>query len=309
MTTGEIIAFINYVNQILLALIVVANLVITFTRAYASAGRVLEVLGTQPAVAGAAQTPELSLESPAVEFDHVFFSYDDGEDELTDITVSIPRGAAVGVIGGTGSGKSTLMGLLARYYDVRAGAVRVDGADVRDYPLDVLRGKIGMVPQKAELFSGTIAENIRWGRPDADDEAVRRAAATAQAAEFIDRLPQGYDSPVERGGANFSGGQKQRLTIARALVREPEILVLDDSSSALDYATDAALRRAVRAASREMTVFTVSQRVSTVRQSDIILVLDDGRLAGAGTHEELLETCEAYQEICRSQERGEEAAG
>ncbi|HJD22993.1 MAG TPA: ABC transporter ATP-binding protein/permease, partial [Firmicutes bacterium] len=164
-------------------------------------------------------------------------------------------------------------------------------------------------PQKAELFSGTNAENIRWGRPDADDEAVRRAAATAQAAEFIERLPQGYDSPVERGGANFSGGQKQRLTIARALVRQPEILVLDDSSSALDYATDAALRRAVRAASRDMTVFTVSQRVSAVKQSDMILVLDDGRLAGAGTHDELLETCEVYQEICRSQQRGEEAAG
>ncbi len=309
MTTGEIIAFINYVNQILLALIVVANLVITFTKAYASAGRVLEVLGTQPAITGAAQAPAERGDAPAVEFDHVYFSYDDGADELSNITVAIPRGATVGVIGGTGSGKSTLIGLLARYYDVRRGAVRVNGVDVRDYPLDALRGKIGMVPQKAELFSGTIAENIRWGRPDADDEAVRRAAATAQAAEFIERLPQGYDSPVERGGANFSGGQKQRLTIARALVRQPEILVLDDSSSALDYATDAALRRAVRAASRDMTVFTVSQRVSAVKQSDMILVLDDGRLAGAGTHDELLETCEVYQEICRSQQRGEEAAG
>ncbi len=244
-----------------------------------------------------------------MEFDHVSFSYDDGEDELTDVSFAVPRGAAVGVIGGTGSGKTTLMSLIARFYDVRTGTVRVGGVDVRDYPLDALRGKIGLVPQKAELFTGTVAENIRWGRPDADGEAVRRAAVIAQAAEFIERLPQGYDSPVERGGANFSGGQKQRLTIARAMVREPEILILDDASSALDYATDAALRRAVRQASRAMTVFTVSQRVSAVRQADCILVMDDGRLAGVGTHEELLASCGVYQEICRSQERGEEAAG
>ena len=303
MTTGEIIAFINYVNQILLALIVVANLVITFTKAYASAGRVLEVLETASSIAGAAVPPKEDAAAPAVEFDHVSFSYDDGEDELTDVSFAVPRGAAVGVIGGTGSGKTTLMSLIARFYDVRTGTVRVGGVDVRDYPLDALRGKIGLVPQKAELFTGTVAENIRWGRPDADGEAVRRAAVIAQAAEFIERLPQGYDSPVERGGANFSGGQKQRLTIARAMVREPEILILDDASSALDYATDAALRRAVRQASRAMTVFTVSQR------ADCILVMDDGRLAGVGTHEELLASCGVYQEICRSQERGEEAAG
>ena len=309
MTTGEIIAFINYVNQILLALIVVANLVITFTKAYASAGRVLEVLETDSSIAGAAVPPKEDAAAPAVEFDHVSFSYDDGEDELTDVSFAVPRGATVGVIGGTGSGKTTLMSLLARFYDVRTGTVRVGGVDVRDYPLDALRGKIGLVPQKAELFTGTVAENIRWGRPDADGEAVRRAAAIAQAAEFIERLPQGYDSPVERGGANFSGGQKQRLTIARAMVREPEILILDDASSALDYATDAALRRAVRQASRAMTVFTVSQRVSAVRQADCILVMDDGRLVGVGTHEELLASCGVYQEICRSQERGEEAAG
>lgn len=309
MTTGEIIAFINYVNQILLALIVVANLVITFTKAYASAGRVLEVLETASSIAGAAVPPKEDAAAPAVEFDHVSFSYDDGEDELTDVSFAVPRGATVGVIGGTGSGKTTLMSLIARFYDVRTGTVRVGGVDVRDYPLDALRGKIGLVPQKAELFTGTVAENIRWGRPDADGEAVRRAAVIAQAAEFIERLPQGYDSPVERGGANFSGGQKQRLTIARAMVREPEILILDDASSALDYATDAALRRAVRQASRAMTVFTVSQRVSAVRQADCILVMDDGRLAGVGTHEELLASCGVYQEICRSQERGEEAAG
>lgn len=309
MTTGEIIAFINYVNQILLALIVVANLVITFTKAYASAGRVLEVLETASSIAGAAVPPKVNAAAPAVEFDHVSFSYDDGEDELTDVSFAVPRGATVGVIGGTGSGKTTLMSLIARFYDVRTGTVRVGGVDVRDYPLDALRGKIGLVPQKAELFTGTVAENIRWGRPDADGEAVRRAAVIAQAAEFIERLPQEYDSPVERGGANFSGGQKQRLTIARAMVREPEILILDDASSALDYATDAALRRAVRQASRAMTVFTVSQRVSAVRQADCILVMDDGRLAGVGTHEELLASCGVYQEICRSQERGEEAAG
>ena len=307
MTTGEIIAFINYVNQILLALTVVANLVITFTKAYASAGRVLEVLETEPSIHGAEQAPEENPAAPAVEFRQVDFSYGGGENALSGITFTAPRGATVGVIGGTGSGKSTLMALIERFYDVSSGSVLVNGTDVRDYPLEMLRGKIGMVPQQTELFSGTIAENIRWGNAGASDEEVRRAAQMAQAAEFIESRPEGYDAPVERGGANLSGGQRQRLTIARALVRDPEILVLDDSSSALDYATDAALRRAIRAGTRQMTVFMVSQRVSAVKQADLILVMDDGQLAGAGTHEELLRTCEAYQEICHSQERGEGA--
>ena len=302
LTTGEIIAFINYVNQILLALIVVANLVITFTKAFASAGRVLEVLDTVPSVTDGEGDIQPDPAAPAVEFRHVDFSFGGGEDALSDISFTVPRGATVGIIGGTGAGKSTLMNLLMRCYDVTGGEILVEGNDVRRYTLRELRGKIGMVPQQAELFSGTIADNIRWGNEDATDEEVREAAHMAQAAEFIGQ--KGFDAPVERGGANLSGGQKQRLTIARALVRRPDILILDDSSSALDYATDAALRRAIRSGTRGMTVFMVSQRVSAVRQSALILVLDDGRLAGAGTHEELLDTCAAYKEICRSQERG-----
>lgn len=304
MTTGEIIAFINYVNQILLALIVVANLVVTFTKAYASAGRVLEVLDTESSLqSGPGAAPD--EKAPAVEFRHVDFTYGAGEKELEQISFSAAKGATVGVIGGTGSGKSTLMALIPRFYDVQEGQVLVDGADVRDYTLEQLRGKIGMVPQQVELFSGTIGDNIRWGKKDATSEEVRQAAVMAQAAEFIERMPEQYDSLVERGGTNLSGGQRQRLAIARALVRQPDILILDDSSSALDYATDAALRRAIRSGTRGMTVFLVSQRVSAVKQSDLILVLDDGRLAGAGTHEELLASCETYQEICQSQERGD----
>lgn len=307
MTTGEIIAFINYVNQILLALTVVANLVVTFTRAYASAGRVIEVLDTQPSVQDmAAETPAPVAGAPAVAFRDVDFHYASGENALTGIAFAVPRGATVGVIGGTGAGKSTLMHLMLRFYDVSAGCIELDGVDIREYPLAALRERIGLVPQRAELFSGTVADNIRWGAQDATDEQVRQAAVMAQAADFIERLPDGYQSRVERGGANFSGGQKQRLTIARALVRRPAILILDDASSALDYATDAALRRAIRAGTEEMTVFMVSQRVSTVEQADCILVLDDGRLAGAGTHEELLRDCDVYREICHSQQRGGE---
>ena len=304
MTTGEIIAFINYVNQILLALLVVANLVGTFTKAYASAGRVLEVLGAEPSIQEEEGGETQGVPgTPAVEFRHVDFSYG-GDRVLTDISFSAPRGARVGILGGTGSGKSTLMHLLMRFYDVEAGAVLVEGRDVREYAPDALRHKVGLVPQKAELFSGTIADNIRWGDPQADDQAVRDAAVMAQADEFIRRQKDGYQSLVERGGTNLSGGQKQRLTIARALVRRPAILVLDDSSSALDYATDAALRRAIREGTEGMTVFMVSQRVSAVKQADLILMLDDGELAGAGSHEELLATCEAYREICESQEKG-----
>ncbi len=304
MTTGEIIAFINYVNQILLALIVVANLVVTFTKAYASAGRVLEVLETEPSLrSGPGAAPVAN--APAVEFRQVGFSYGAGEKELEQITFRAAKGSTIGVIGGTGSGKSTLMALIPRFYDAQEGQVLIDGVDVREYTLEGLREKIGMVPQQVELFSGTIGENIRWGKADATLEEVREAAAMAQAAEFIEKMPEQYDAAVERGGMNLSGGQRQRLAIARALVRRPEILILDDSSSALDYATDAALRRAIRSGTRGMTVFMVSQRVSAVKQSDLILVLDDGRLAGAGTHDELLASCETYQEICRSQERGD----
>ena len=303
MTTGEIIAFINYVNQILVALIVVANLVITFARAFASAGRVAEVLDTEPSIRDGEDTAVEDPAAPAVEFRDVDFAYSTGESALENISFSVPRGATVGVIGGTGSGKSTLMALIVRFYDATKGTVLLGGVDVRAYSVAALRRKIGLGPQRVELFSGTIADNIRWGREDASEDEIRAAAAMAQAAEFIESRPEGYDAPVERGGANLSGGQRQRLTIARALVRRPEILILDDSTSALDYATDAALRRAV-AGAEGMTVFLVSQRVSAVKNADRILVLDDGILAGAGTHDELLASCEPYREICHSQERG-----
>ena len=306
MTTGEIIAFINYVNQILLALIVVANLVVTFTKAYASAGRVLEVLDTQPSVFGGDRSPDRDPAAPAVEYRNVSFSYGAGDEELSNISFAVDKGAVVGIIGGTGAGKSTLMNLLMRFYDVTGGEVLVEGIDVRQYPLEELRDMVGLVPQQVELFSGTIADNIRWGKEVADDAEVKEAARMAQAAEFIEQKKDGYDTAVERGGANLSGGQKQRIAIARALVRHPAILVLDDASSALDYATDAALRRAIRTGTKGMTVFMISQRVSAVKDADLILVLDDGRLAGSGRHEELLANCEVYQEICQSQERGDE---
>lgn len=305
MTTGEIIAFINYVNQILLALIVVSNLVVMFTKAYASAGRVLEILDVEPSLHDSETRPEEEENAPAVEFRHVNFSYGGGEDELSDVSFRVPRGATVGVIGGTGVGKSTLMQLILRFYEVTGGVILVNGVPVQEYPLAVLRAKIGLVPQQVELFTGTIADNIRWGNAEASDEDVRAAAQMAQAAEFIESKTDGYAAPVARGGGNLSGGQRQRLAIARALVRRPEILILDDAFSALDYATDAALRRAIRQESAGRTVFLVSQRVSAVEQADLILVLDDGRLVGADTHARLLQTCEVYAEICRSQDRQE----
>ena len=310
LTRGEIVALVNYMNQILLALVVVANLVVVFTRAAASAGRVNEILALTPSI----ESPEHAAE-PAeradgrVAFDRVTFRYPGaGEAALEEITFTARPGETVGVIGGTGSGKSSLISLIPRFYDPAAGAVRMEGVPVKDWPLDALRRRIGLVPQRAQLFSGTIRENLALGAPDAGDADLWWALETAQAADFVRRLPAGLDAPVEQGGANFSGGQRQRLTIARALVRRPKILILDDSASALDFATDAALRRALRREGAGMTVFLVSQRVNTVRAADKILVLDDGRLVGVGTHAELFTSCETYREICLSQLTGEEAA-
>ncbi|AET58381.1 multidrug ABC transporter protein [Paenibacillus terrae HPL-003] len=307
LTQGEIIAFINYITQILLALIVVTNLIILFTKAATSAARIQEVLDTQASISdvttatGRAGSDEQGT-VPAIAFDHVSFGYNQtGQLALSDVTVDIYPGETVGIIGGTGSGKSTFVNLIPRFYDAVEGRVQVDGIDVRQYKLEQLRQEIGIVPQKALLFTGTIADNIRWGREHATDEEVARAAAIAQAEEFISNLPEKYDAPIARGGLNLSGGQKQRLTIARAIVGNPQILILDDSSSALDFATDAALRKSLRENSSSMTVLLVSQRVSSVQHADKIIVFDEGRIVGVGTHEQLMSTSDVYQEINHSQ--------
>lgn len=309
LSQGQIVAFINYANQILLALMVMSNLIILLTKAMASAARVNEVLDTRPDMTEPAQEPQTDPSAPAVEFRDVSFGYHHtGERALEHVSVAIRRGETVGIIGGTGSGKSTFVNLIARFYDAASGTVLVDGVPVQRYPQRALRGRIGMVPQHALLFSGTIADNIRWGAEDASDGAVREAAVTAQADEFIRTFPRAYDEPIDRGGVNLSGGQRQRLTIARALVSRPEILILDDASSALDFITDARLRRAVRDFMPGQTVLLVSQRVGVVKDADVILVFEDGKIVGSGTHKELLQTCETYRGICYTQLSEEEAA-
>lgn len=314
LSQGEIIAFINYITQILLALIVVANLVVIFTKASSSASRVNEVLSVKIAISDEGNIERINENEnagqpvPVISFDHVSFAYNStGEMALEDITVDILSGETVGLIGSTGSGKSTFVNLIPRFYDAVQGEVKVDGVNVKDYGLQQLRNKIGIVPQKAVLFTGTIADNIRWGKQDATDEEIMQAASIAQAEEFISKLPEGLETNLSRGGLNLSGGQKQRLTIARAVVGKPSILILDDSSSALDFATDAALRRALNEHSKEMTVLVVSQRVSTVQGADKIIVFEEGRIVGIGTHEELLNGCEVYKEICLSQISSEES--
>ncbi len=310
LTQGQVIAFVNYMTQISLALVVVANLVVLFTKAAASSARINEVFETEPSIkdgAGAA----VSAKAPVIEFKDVSFSYSEGGDNaLENITFSVQKGETVGIIGGTGSGKSTLVSLIPRFYDAENGCVIINGADVKSYGLKELRQKIGFVPQKAMLFSGTIAENLRWGNENASDEQLQKAAETAQAKEFIDKMPDGFNTHINQGGRNLSGGQKQRLTIARALTGSPEILILDDSASALDFATDAALRKAIAKDTQNMTVLIVSQRATSIRHADKIIVLDDGEAAGIGTHAELLENCPVYREIVMSQEsKGGESNG
>jgi ATP-binding cassette subfamily B multidrug efflux pump len=303
LTQGEVIAFVNYMTQTLLALIVVANLVVTFTKASASAARVNEVLDTVTSVPETNTKPVAKQAgAPKIEFQDVSFSYN-GTDKyaVSGLNFRIQPGETVGIIGGTGSGKTTLINLIPRFYDVTKGRILVDGVDVRNYSFGELRGEIGLVPQEAVLFSGTIESNLRWAKKDASPEDMERALKIAQAYDFVSALPDGMKTPVNQGGKNFSGGQKQRLTIARALVGDPKILILDDSASALDFATDAALRKSIRKETTGMTVLIVSQRVSAIRHSDKIIVLDDGAVAGIGTHEQLMETCEVYQEICLSQ--------
>ena len=301
MTQGEVTAFVSYLTQISLALVITANLVVIFTKASASGARVKEVLNTSPSVTDGEGVEWGEDGAPRVEFKHVFFGYG-GNDVLQDISFKIYPSKVVGVIGGTGSGKSTLVNLLPRFYDVRRGSVLINGRNVKDYKLKQLRDRIGYVPQRTVLFSGTIRENMLWGNPGATDEDIMQALRTAQAEEFVAKLPEGLDTQVNQGGKNFSGGQRQRLTIARALVRRPEIVIMDDSASALDFATDLKLRTAIRHDLRDTTTFIVSQRATSVRHADLIIVLDGGVAVGMGRHDELMRTCEVYREIVQSQE-------
>lgn len=299
---GEIIALVNYMTQISLALVVMANLVVIFTKAGASASRVNEIFDETPDISdGSGAT--ISENAPAVEFKDACFDYgNNGEYELEGITFSVNKGETIGIIGSTGSGKSTLINLIPRFYDTAKGEVFVDGANVKDYIVSDLRRKIGIVPQKSALFSGTVRENLTIGNENASEETIKKAIRIAQAEDIIERMPEGLETFIAEGGRNLSGGQRQRLTIARALVCEPEILILDDSSSALDYVTDLNLRKAIKEETDNMTVFIVSQRANAIKNSDRIVVLDDGRISAIGKHEELLKTSDVYIEICKSQE-------
>ena len=305
LTQGQVVALYNYMGQILVELIKMANLIILLTKAAACGDRIAAVLAVHSRQQDGQERPEAHKGS--VEFRNVSVRYPEaGADALEGISFTAAPGETIGIIGGTGSGKSTLVNLIPRFYDASAGEVLVDGLNVQRFAMADLRRRIGVVPQHALLFSGTIRSNLLWGSDGADDEALMRAICSAQAEDVIRGKAKGLDEPVEQGGRNFSGGQRQRLTIARALVRHPEILILDDSASALDYATDAALRRAIRALPDAPTTFIVSQRTASVRFADRILVLDDGRLIGCGTHEELLASCPVYREIHESQFGGEE---
>ncbi len=300
-TQGEVIALVNYMSQILLALVALANLIVSFTKAMASGDRIMEVFDLEPGIlSGEGKKGE--DRSYALEMENVEFSYSqDAAPALSGINLKVRAGETVGIIGGTGSGKSTLVQLIGRFYDVTKGRIKVFGTDVKAYDLQTLREQIGMVPQRAVLFRGTIRENLKVGKEDATDAEMQEALKTAQALEVVEGRKEGLDAMVSEGGKNLSGGQRQRLTIARALVRKPRILILDDSASALDFATDARLRKALQENTEDMTVFLVSQRVSSLMHADRILVLEDGEPAGMGTHEELLKSCQVYREICRSQ--------
>ena len=308
LTQGEVIALYNYMSQILVELVKMANLILTITKSLACANRISQVLDVQSAMPDGVGLPAVPGAS-AVEFQDVSFRYPGASgDALRHVSFSLAGGKTLGVIGGTGSGKSTLASLVARCYDATDGAVRVFGSDVRDCGMDTLRKTIGFVPQKAQLFAGSIRENLLWGDPNASSEAIDEAIEAAQAREVVAGKPEGLSYQLEAGGRNLSGGQRQRLTIARALVRRPKILILDDSASALDFATDAALRKSLRALPYRPAVIVISQRISSVRYADEILVLDDGAVAGLDTHEELLKTCPVYQEIYASQNRKEQNA-
>ena len=324
LTQGQVMAFVNYMTQTLTSIVYVANLVVVFTKASASASRINEVLNCEPSITDegnqsvALPKPGNVAPVPALSLSHASFSFGAGAaNAVNDVTLELPLGKTLGIIGGTGSGKSTLVSLIPRLYDAGTGSVSVMGADVRTWPLDQLRRVVATVPQRASLVSGTIRSNLTWRDESATDEELWAALDMAQASEFVRNKPQGLDAPVEAGGKNFSGGQRQRLTIARALVGSPQVLIMDDSASALDFKTDAALRRAIRERSMRgaaegglpLTTVIVSQRVSTVRDADMICVLDHGSVAGLGAHDELYTTCQLYREICQSQLRREELEG
>ena len=322
-TQGAVVALYNYMSQILTELIKLANLIINITKSVACGNRIQSVLEVEPSIKdgtkddaesasavknGDEEKAEKENESEySVVFDHAGICYPDAAQEaVSDISLKVRPGETIGIIGGTGSGKSSLVNLIPRFYDCSSGAVYVDGKNVCAYGLTELRDKIGVVPQKAVLFAGTIRSNMQWGKPDATEEEIFAALEIAQAKDVVLKKEKGLDTEVEQGGKNFSGGQRQRLTIARALVKQPEILILDDSSSALDFATDAALRMAIGSMEHKPTLFIVSQRTSSIQYADKIVVLDDGAVVGIGTHEELMDTCEVYREIYDSQyKRGE----
>ena len=302
LTQGQVVALYNYMSQILVELVKLPSLIITITKALACAGRVSAVLDVESDMHGADTEPREIDTDEEVRFENVEFGYaTGGEPALSGISFSVKKGETMGIIGGTGSGKSSLVSLIPRFYDATGGHVYIKENDVKDYPLGALREMVGMVPQKAVLFKGTIRENLRWGSADATEEEMERALSDAQALEIVKAKPEGLDSPVAQNGKNLSGGQRQRLTIARALIKKPEILILDDSASALDYATDLALRRSLAALSYKPTVFIVSQRASSILHADKIAVLDEGKMVGLGTHDELMQTCPVYREIYYSQ--------
>lgn len=303
-TQGQVVALVNYMSQILVELVKLANLIITVTKAFACGNRIQSVFEEETGMTEGSEgwTDSGEADTPVVEFDHVNLRYAGaGEDSLTDISFRAMPGQTIGVIGGTGSGKSSVVNLIPRFYDATEGSVRIQGKDARDYRLEELRSHIGMVPQKAVLFQGTIAQNLRWGKENATEAELEKAIEISQAKEFVDGKEDRLNYQIEQNGKNLSGGQRQRLTIARALVRDPEILILDDSASALDFATDAKLRKAIRQMDSHPVVFIVSQRASSIQYADQILVLDDGELAGIGTHAELMGSCEIYREIYESQ--------
>lgn len=323
-TQGEVVALVNYMSQILVELVKLANLIININKSVACGNRIQAIFEMEPSIKREATWHESdsknrqdenggslkqrgsdeadAVKVPAVEFAHVGLEYAGaGEEALSDIHFTAERGETIGIIGGTGSGKTSVVNLIPRFYEATSGAVKIDGKDVREYTLEALREKVGVVPQKAVLFKGTIRENLKWGNPSATEEEMEEALAIAQAKEFVDEKEGGLDYHIEQGGRNLSGGQRQRLTIARAIVKKPEILILDDSASALDFATDAKLRSAIAGMSGQMTVFIVSQRAASMLNADKIVVLDDGQMVGLGTHEQLLADCEVYQEIYDSQ--------